>query len=792
MAKNRTDTGRTDTGRLDKSRPGSSGPASSRQAKQDGLQSGAVADPIAPEQLGTAVLRPHGDFEAGSLQTFSLVYTAGKFGIDDSGSMRVCFRFASDQSRPQFEDPRGVGYTTVEASNGAVLHCRYDRKGNVRPWDRTLYIQVVHGCLHDGDTITVRFGDTSQGGPGMRLQTFCEDSFEFHVLVDPIATCNYQALPLQPEIRIVPGPPTRWVAVLPTLRRVGESFSLGLKAEDRWGNPSDKVAAELRLHANMPGRGLPETVSFKTGEFARVIEGLSVAEAGDLSIEVEGCGAERLCTAGPLRIVEDSQLLAYWGDLHGQSEETIGTNSARSYFEFARDRAFVDVAGHQGNDFQISKGLWAELNRLTAEFDEGGRFVTLPGYEWSGNTHLGGDRNVYFSGENRQIRRSSHALLADRSDAGTDAPTAAELFRAFADNHEDVVCVAHCGGRYADLKLAHDGRFERSVEIHSSWGTFEWLLHDAFEAGYRVGIVANSDGHKGRPGASYPGTSLFGAVGGLTCLLMPELSRESVFDCLRKRRHYATTGSRTLLDLRAEFAQGATLYHDDPALGPAQGYETDTATMGDIVRLSPDQDVVKLRVDVLAPAPVERLEVHNGLDCIESFRPYSEQDLGNRIRIVWEGAQYRGRFRQVVWDGELRLRANRVADARPVNFFNPEKTLDRIGDRRLAWRALSTGNFGGLDVWLQHPYAGVLEFETPLVKFELPLEEIGYEDRIFDNSSVLPRFVRVSRLPQRNPHHRACIETNIKVAAGRDNPVFVKLTQEDGHVAWSSPIYLYR
>ena len=33
--------------------------------------------------------------------------------------------------------------------------------------------------------------------------------------------------------------------------------------------------------------------------------------------------------------------------------------------------------------------------------------------------------------------------------------------------------------RYADIAMAHDGRFERSVEVHSSWGTFEWLLHDA-------------------------------------------------------------------------------------------------------------------------------------------------------------------------------------------------------------------------------------------------------------------------------------------------------------------------
>ena len=101
---------------------------------------------------------------------------------------------------------------------------------------------------------------------------------------------------------------------------------------------------------------------------------------------------------------------------------------------------------------------------------------------------------------------------------------------------------AHCGGRYADIKYAHDGRFEKSVEVHSSWGTFEWIVHDAFEEGYRIGIVGNSDGHKGRPGASYPGSSMFGAIGGLTCFLSKELTREGIIDAIKKRHHYATTG----------------------------------------------------------------------------------------------------------------------------------------------------------------------------------------------------------------------------------------------------------
>jgi hypothetical protein len=398
---------------------------------EGGLQSQPVHAPISQASLGEVSLSPTGEFEAGSLQTFTLIYTAGRYGIDDSGSIRVCFRFASDQSKPQFEDATALGYTTIEASNNAVLQYRYERKGNVRPWGVTLYIKVVNGFLREGDTLTIRFGDTRKGSPGLRLQTFCEDSFEFHVLVDPIATCVYQPIAKQPVIRIIPGWPEKWIGVVPTKVRAGEKFQLKIKAVDRWGNPSNKLDTTVHLRANSLINGLPEAVTFRPGDFVQTLDNLSVGKSGDVLIRIEDAFGNFLCEANPMRVVEDAGLLHYWADLHGQSEETIGTNSAKRYFEFARDLAFVDAAGHQGNDFQITNAFWSKLNTLSAQFNERDRFVTLPGYEWSGNTHLGGDRNVYFTKEGEQIRRSSHALVPDRSDIDTDADHCRGTFPGF-------------------------------------------------------------------------------------------------------------------------------------------------------------------------------------------------------------------------------------------------------------------------------------------------------------------------------------------------------------------------
>ncbi len=739
-----------------------------------------------PDRMGSAVIEPTGAFEAGAFQSFTLTYTAGYFGIDDTGSLKIVHRFASDMGKPQFDDPKAPNYVTVEASNGAVLAYHYHGKQNIRPWDKTLYIQVVRGFLREGDRIIVRYGDPRQGSPGMRMQTFCEDTFEFKVLVDAIATYNYVELPKSPTIKIVPGLPARWKVVMPTMRKTGQPFALRIKGEDPWGNPSNRCDLTVRLKPSHLVKGLPETARFKKGAFSLDVKNLKVAQPCDLTIDVLTRDGTLLAASNPLRVVADAMLLPYWGDLHSQSEETIGTNSARDMFLFARDRAFLDVASHQGNDFQVTTPFWKHLNTLTKELNKDGKFIVFPGYEWSGNTGLGGDRNVLFMKEGRKIHRSSHALVDDLSDVRSDANSAAALFNVL--KKEDCLVFAHIGGRYADIKMAHDMRLERAVEVHSDWGTFEWLVQDAFEQGYRVGIVANSDGHKGRPGASYPGATLFGAYGGLTCILAPSLTRAGVMEAMRKRHHYATTGCRMILDTRVRFDRPAVQFADDPNLGRTKSRKATEAMMGDIARCTDAE--VTFAVEAVASGPIERMEIRNGLDVIETFRPYGERDLGRRIRVIWEGSEYRGRGRQTIWDGHAELAGNAFARLSPINFWNLDKKFEQTAPSRVEWTALTTGGFGGFDAWLKDPRSGALKIDTALVKAEIPIAEIGLNDKVFDAGGIKRR-IRVFRLPDENPHRRLKLERRVRLKRGVDNPLYVCLTQEDGYLIWSSPIYVF-
>tara|TARA_Y100001960_G_scaffold322105_1_gene398000 strand:- start:975 stop:1706 length:732 start_codon:yes stop_codon:yes gene_type:complete len=243
------------------------------------------------------------------------------------------------------------------------------------------------------------------------------------------------------------------------------------------------------------------------------------------------------------------------------------------------------------------------------------------------------------------------------------------------------------------------------------------------------------------------------------------------------------------MDIQARFDDPGTLYHENPALCAVDGQLTHSAIMGDIVHLP--SGGVSLNVDILASAPIERLDIFNGLDHVETIRPYSDVELGNRIRVIWEGAEYRGRFRQVIWDGSATFSGTKIERHCAINFFNRDKTIDRVGEDTLKWRALTTGNIGGFDVWLSKNNGGSLKLDTPLVTLDLPLSEIGYEDHYTD-AGGLSRGVRIFRLPEENTHRSMRIERRIEINNAGDNPLFVRVTQEDGHLAWSSPIYVYR
>src|SRR5690606_34136385 len=122
-----------------------------------------------------------------------------------------------------------------------------------------------------------------------------------------------------------------------------------------------------------------------------------------------------------------------------------------------------------------------------------------------------------------------------------------------------------------------------------------------------VGVMANSDGHKGRPGCEGPGAGEFGIGGGLTCVLAESLTREAVFEALRQRHCYGTTGAR--MDL---------------------SFSVNGAVMGSVL---PPSDVYRVEARVATVAPLEELVLYAGRERLHVFRPQEFEAVADSPRI---------------------------------------------------------------------------------------------------------------------------------------------------------------
>ena len=245
-----------------------------------------------------------------------------------------------------------------------------------------------------------------------------------------------------------------------------------------------------------------------------------------------------------------------------------------------------------------------------------------------------------------------------------------------------------------------------------------------------------------------------------------------------------------ILDIRIVFDREAELFDQDPNLGATGSRKVGSAMMGDILRTADGE--VSLEIDIVGSAPIERVEIRNRLEVLETVRPFEPHELGRRIRLIWEGSEYRGRGRQSVWDGGAKLSGNTFERVLPINMWNLDKKIERVAPDALRWTALTTGGFGGADILLGNAQAGTLSIDTALVKAEVRVADIGREDLVLDSNGGIRRRMRLFRLPDENPATRLRLTRRIRLEEARDNALYICVTQEDGHLIWSSPIYLFR
>ena len=235
---------------------------------------------------------------------------------------------------PQFENPSAPEYASVSTTGPASLRARFEKQRYIRPWRLCVTVDVFDDSLSQGDSITLTLGDTSGGSLGSRAQTFCKEAFEFRVAVDWCGTWVYTEVP-SPKLPIISGPAHRLVVLGPSETTPDEDAWIGIKAEDLWGNPSTGYNGTVEINADGL-TDLPETYQFQPADLGiHRFEGVKAPKTGIYRVRTTDSDNRLEAKGNPLSCVDNrSAYQPFWGDLHGQSEETVGTNPGFLLFSF--------------------------------------------------------------------------------------------------------------------------------------------------------------------------------------------------------------------------------------------------------------------------------------------------------------------------------------------------------------------------------------------------------------------------------------------------------------------------
>lgn len=446
---------------------------------------------------------------------------------------------------------------------------------------------------------------------------------------------------------------------------------------------------------------------------------------------------------------------------------------------------------------------WEKLQQASSRHNEEGRFVTFPGYEWHGNRTEYGDHNVVYFKEGNPL---------------DDAWDIKELF-ANLENRKAIAIPHHTAylpGRRGKRWEYHSEEISPVMEIYSSHGSSEGVnmgagllkncsmgpdvsggsFIDALKKGVRVGVIGSNDG-PGPGRTALPGSWPCGVAG----IWAEELTRESVWEALKKRRTFAATGDRIKL-----------------------WFEVDRNPQGSVIAEEGGNEAM---VKVEASQPLDRIElVHNGRVKETYVHPgdweFGESEVSKiLVEFGWGPAKVYGfKNTKLKWEGSVEIKNGKILSVEPrfsgigqsfktkgENICSYSLETDRgegaegapqglifeirpgdgaaliikEGDKTFSIGISET--FGSINLF---PFLGESKNKVS-TSFNLKESEIENPDIYFNNA----RKIRVHPAYPEKSYSAEAHFRNLPKDKGENN-YYVRVHQRDGQKAWSSPVWFLR
>ena len=526
-----------------------------------------------------------------------------------------------------------------------------------------------------------------------------------------------------------------------------------------------------------------------------------VAGAG-ATLGLTGCIADEKTKAANIenRQVKRSDKNIYWGDIHNHNAVGYARGSLERSYDIARDSLdfFCFTAQSQWHDmpkmpqnkhlkwergFKVTKNNWEKVMQFAERYNEPGKFVSFIGYEWHSSSY--GDVCIMFPGSEAELvyindikelqkyAARRQAILIPHHPAYKQGrrgqnwsvldPTISPVVEIFSEH----------GNAESDRS---PGRYIRhSMGGRSTKNTLQWL----WEQGVKVGVVASTDDHFGYPGA-------YGE--GLVAVYADSLNRESVMEAVKARRTYGVSADRIELDFRLN------------------GH-----WMGQEIPYTPNR---KIRVKVKGKDVVKCVEVLRNNQVIYRDFPIDrpirlrswDRPVLCRVEFGWGPWADLNMARICDWKFDLRISGGKILSATPcfqsgpfdenrrnkVTMLNDKHCrVSSYTSRKQAFAEMAN-NSVILEIQGSPQTRLTMEISQPTkLSITKSLAELARLNHIDFTGPFTSESLLLHR-PVFADNYETEFEFTDKSNSGKTDWYYVRVTQTNGSLAWSSPIWVER
>ncbi len=489
----------------------------------------------------------------------------------------------------------------------------------------------------------------------------------------------------------------------------------------------------------------------------------------------------------------------YFGDLHNHNAVGYAKGSLERSIDLAREHLdFFAFTGHASwhdmpimpldrhliwvNGFKVHTDHWAKTRKLIQEANDE-RFVALLGYEWHSSAF--GDYCLIFPEDQPDLFLPDHV----------------EKLLDFADGKRALAIPHHVGYKQG-WRGANFSHFRSSVspvvEIFSEHGCTEsdravypMLRHSnggrstantirrQLQKGLRFGFVASSDDHLGYPGA-------YGE--GVLGVWAESLTSASLLEAVRARRTYALTGDRIVMEVSLN---GQPMGSTVPAAADRQIdvriEGQDSVAMAELLRNG--RVIERWFPEDHADGP-PRLPGRAKCRVQFGWGPWSALNLGRicpwDMTLRMTGGRFHrvlGCFQAAPFGEELRDRLRVVSDAEVrLQAFTTREHCFAEDPTKSVVCELEGGPDAVLSLELRQPAA-----KTVRARLGDLIEEnvVEFTGAFTTESFIIGRLVGPSDYSATIRWH-----DRVRQKSSSADWYYVRVTQHNQHLAWSSPIWV--